>query len=219
MSAIPAPNVIFSVADRGGEYFAKLQQLAAAVDTSIAAYNLAVAAGVDAGSILGEVQALQEALNAAIADGLSAMQQQGAEIIGEAIAIRDATQMISESGLPSTAGKKYRALTVGAAGIEWAQVSGFNALIEDASTLSSGARALVLVDVDTPISLPETVAELDNFFIKNSQQSGADALITLPVAALGPNDYEIDQGDVLRLRPGEKVSLTAVNTELLELTL
>ncbi|MFN4056212.1 MAG: hypothetical protein ACK4GU_15240 [Alishewanella aestuarii] len=219
MSAIPAPNVIFTVADRGGEYFAKLQQLAAAVDTSIAAYNLAVAAGVDAGSILGEVQALQEALNAAIADGLSAMQQQGAEIIGEAIAIRDATQMISESGLPSTAGAKYRALTVGAAGIEWAQVSGFNALIEDASTLSSGARALVLVDVDTPISLPETVAELDNFFIKNSQLSGADALITLPVAALGPNDYEMDQGDVLRLRPGEKVSLTAVSTELLELTL
>jgi hypothetical protein len=44
MTALEKPAVVFDVTDRGGEYFSKLQALAAGVDTAFEAFNQQLAA-------------------------------------------------------------------------------------------------------------------------------------------------------------------------------
>ncbi|GAB2927411.1 hypothetical protein [Rheinheimera gaetbuli] len=63
---IPLPNVSFNVGDRGGDYFTKLQLLAAAVNSSIAAYNAAVAAGTDASGYVQQIELIQAEINTAM---------------------------------------------------------------------------------------------------------------------------------------------------------
>lgn len=65
-NTLPLPSVNFTVDDRGGQYFAKLQQLAAAVDASITAYNAAVIAGTDAGGYVQQIEQLQADINSAL---------------------------------------------------------------------------------------------------------------------------------------------------------
>lgn len=211
--SLAVPGVNFSVNDRGGEYFAKLQALAQAVDASIAAYNAAVVAGFDASSIKEQVLLLQAQMQQQSLNALAELQLAGAEIIAQAEQVRDATQIISESGLPSTAGQINKSLTVGAAGVSWAHTSGFNRKITGNTTLKPGDRVIAALNLEAAVVL-EASAELDSFYLKNSLVSVADALITLPMSAIGPNDYQMLSGDVVRLKPGESIRLAVINNVL-----
>lgn len=51
MTALVKPAVVFDVTDRGGDYFAKLQALAAGVDTAFEAFNQQLAAAATAEQI------------------------------------------------------------------------------------------------------------------------------------------------------------------------
>lgn len=82
---IPLPNVSFNVGDRGGEYFTKLQQLAAAVDSSITAYNAAVAAGTDASGYVQQMQAILADTHSALVAGVTEI----AEIRNDTLAIAE----------------------------------------------------------------------------------------------------------------------------------
>lgn len=83
---IPLPGVQFTVNDRGGEYYNKLQQLAAAIDSSITAYNAAVAAGTDAGGYVQQIELIQADINNAFVAAMAEI----LEIRNDTLAIADA---------------------------------------------------------------------------------------------------------------------------------
>lgn len=105
---IPLPSVRFLVADRGGEYFAKLQTLATAIDSAISAFNLSVAVGADATQTLEQIIAKKQSFDAA-----------GEQLLQAVTTIRDETQAISASGLPPTEGQLAKVLTVTESGLAW----------------------------------------------------------------------------------------------------
>lgn len=106
MEHLPIPGVTFTTLDRGGDYLAKLQQLAQALDTSITAFNNQIDATQTATQIKAQVQEL--------AQEMVALAQQ---------AVSDA-QAISESGLPSQTGKAGAVFITNGATSAWRKTDG-----------------------------------------------------------------------------------------------
>lgn len=204
---IPQPGVQFSVNDRGGEYYTKLQQLAAAVDLSITAYNAAVAAGTDASGYLQQIQELQVQINNAMAAAIEEVSQ-----------IRDNTQAIAEGELPVQTGQQNKALITNGANIGWHHLSGFNRSASASITLIAGDKVMMTATEELVVSLPAAIAVRDPFLIRNSSESTADVVLQMAYAVVTPPGYpDIAAGDTVRLAPGEKWELSALSNSKLEL--
>lgn len=208
MSApIPLPGVQFSVNDRGGEYYQKLQQLAAAVDASIAAYNASVAAGIDASGHLQQIQALQVQINNAMVAAIEEVSQ-----------IRDNTRAIAEGELPIQTGQQNKALMTNGSNIGWHHVTGFNRSAEANLTLHAGDRVLITANEEVQVAMPETIAAKDPFMFRNSNESTADVVLLARFTILTPPGHpDITAGDTVRLSPGERWAMVAKSNNKLEL--
>ena len=204
---IPQPGVQFSVNDRGGEYYTKLQQLAAAVDLSITAYNAAVAAGTDASGYLQQIQELQAGINQALAAAIE-----------EVEAIRDSTQAIAEGDLPAQAGNKNKVLTTSGSGIGWSYVSGFNRYSASAIELEAGDEALITAAEELVITMPLSISQGDPFYIRNSSASTADIVLHTSFNIITPpGKPNIEAGDTVRIPPGTPWPMLALSEDTLEL--
>jgi fructose-1-phosphate kinase PfkB-like protein len=102
MERLAAPNVTFSTLDRGGSYLVKLQQLATAIDTSIAAFNQQVDAAATAEGIKAQVQELVALAQQAVTDA----------------------KAISDSGLPNQTGKAGAVFVTNGAASAWKKTDG-----------------------------------------------------------------------------------------------
>lgn len=102
MEHLPIPGVAFTTLDRGGDYLPKLQQLAAAIDTTVAAFNNQVDAAETAEIIKGQVEELLLLAVQAVAEA----------------------QAISESGLPTQAGKAGAVFVTNGANGSWKKTDG-----------------------------------------------------------------------------------------------
>lgn len=205
-NTLPLPSVNFTVDDRGGQYFAKLQQLAAAIDTCVAAYNASVNAGVDASDYLQQVQDLQGQIVLSLQDAIAEMQQ-----------IRDDTQVISASGLPAQPGNANKALITDGDTLAWGHTWGFtpdNTLTQ----LNPGDRRLMLITTDAPVSMPALISAGQPFVIRNSAASTARIKLALQHELVTTKET-LAPGSIINIEPGTTWPMVAISNTQLELTI
>ena len=205
-NTLPLPGVSFTVDDRGWQYFPKLQQLAAAVDTCVAAYNASVAAGVDASGYLEQVQDVQAQIVLLLQEAIAEMQK-----------IRNATQVISASGLPAQSGNANKALITDGEMLAWGHTWGFtpdNTLTQ----LNPGDRRLMLITTDAPISMPALIIPGQPFVIRNSAASTARIKLQLQHALVTEKEM-LAAGSIVNIEPGHTWPMVAISDTQLELVL
>lgn len=205
-NTLPLPGVSFTVDDRGGQYFAKLQQLAAAIDTCVAAYNASVNAGVDASDYLQQVQDLQGQIVLSLQEAIAEMQQ-----------IRNDTQVISASGLPSQTGNANKALVTDGDTLAWGHTWGFT-LDNTLTQLNPGDRRIMLITTDTPVSMPASITTGQPFVIRNSAASTARINLQLKHELLTAKGT-LDAGSIINIEPGTTWPMVAISNTQLELTI
>ncbi len=125
MTALVKPAVVFDVTDRGGDYFAKLQALAGAVDTAFDAFNQQIVAAETA-----------EQIRVATAQ-LHAQTQQ---LVADAVAI-------TQSGLPAQAGRAGAVFVTNGAAANWKKTDGSEGTVLHISAVAGINEKLAEIEV------------------------------------------------------------------------
>jgi len=120
-----APGVVFSAANKGGDYLAKLQQLSTAVDTAFVAFNEQLAA---AGTV--------EQIRAATAQ-LHAQTQQ---LVAQAVAI-------TQSGLPAQTGRAGAVFVSNGTTADWKKTDGTDGAVVHINAVNGIAEKLAEIEV------------------------------------------------------------------------
>jgi len=120
-----APGVVFSAANKGGDYLGKLQQLAGAVDTAFAAFNAQLAAA-------GTVEQIRQAT--------AVLHAQTQQLVAQAVAI-------TQSGLPVQTGRAGAVFVTDGNVASWKKTDGSEGAVVHIDAVTGVAEKLAEIEV------------------------------------------------------------------------